>query len=218
VEVTTKSEMLQVIKKAAKMNLPCAIHAIGDKAIDNVLDCFEKAPGLTSPARHRIEHLQMIRRKDISRLKKMSVTASMQPSHCPSDIKMVEKYWGKRGRNCYIFKTLLHKNIPLAFGSDAPIEPLDPIEGIDAAVNRKSLQSGKLFYPEERLSVGEAVYGFTAGPAYAVGQEFERGLLLPGCKADFVILDKNIYDIPRSKIKDVNIDKTFFDGKQVYAR
>ncbi|MFH2036092.1 MAG: amidohydrolase [Candidatus Zixiibacteriota bacterium] len=217
VEVTTKEEILRVIKKAARLNLPCAIHAIGDRAIANVLDCFEKAPALTGPARHRIEHLQMMRRKDISRLKKLGITASMQPSHCLSDIQLVEKYWGNRGRNCYIFKTLQRNNIPLAFGSDNPIEPLDPLAGIAAAVNRKSLNTKQVFYPEEKITVSSAVYGFTAGAAYAVGQEFERGFLLPGYRADFVILDKNLYKIPPSKLNEVNVIKTYFDGKLVYS-
>ncbi len=222
VETNTKKEMLQIIKDAASINLPCTIHAIGDKAVSNVIDCFEKAPKLKNGNLHRIEHLQMIRRSDVNRLKKLNVVASMQPSHCPSDIKMIGKYWGQRGRNCFIFRTLLDNNIPLIFGSDVPIEPLDPISGIAAAVNRTEpvsrTASGikKPFYPEQRISVAEAVTGFTSTPPSIVGREFEIGRLMPGYKADFIVLSKNIYKTAKSKIKDIKILGTYFDGKLVY--
>ncbi len=215
-ETGTKREILARIRAASRLNLPCAIHAIGDKGISNVLDCFEKAPALKDGGRHRIEHLQMIRRRDIPRLKRLRVVASMQPSHCPSDIKLIEKYWGRRGRNCYIFNTLLKKKIPLIFGSDAPIEPLDPISGIYAAVNRKPLASREPFYPEERISVTDAIDGFTAAPAHIVGWQFEHGYLLPGYKADFIILSNNIYKVAPTNILNVRVLVTFFDGRPVY--
>jgi predicted amidohydrolase YtcJ len=218
IEVTAPKELSKYIKQAAALNLPCAVHAIGDKAISNTLDCFEKAPKLLDPARHRIEHVQMIRRKDIARLKKLGVIASMQPSHCPADIGIIEKYWGNRGRNCYLFNTFWQQGVPLAFGSDLPIEPLDPIAGIHAAVNRKRPSSRKVFYPQERLTVAQAVYGFTAGAAYAVGQEYERGYLLPGYKADFIILSDDIYKIAKSKINSIRVDETYFDGWSVFKR
>ena len=216
VETNTKKEMFSIIKDAASINLPCAIHAIGDKAISNVIDCYEKAPNLKGNGFHRIEHLQMIRRSDIKRLKKSNIVASMQPSHCPSDIKLVENYWGKRGRNCYIFRTLLDNNIPLTFGSDVPIEPLDPISGIAAAVNRTASDVKKPFYPEQRISVAEATTGFTSTPPGIVGRAFEIGRLLPGYKADFIVLSKNIYKTAPTKIKDIKVIGTYFDGKLVY--
>jgi predicted amidohydrolase YtcJ len=215
-EVKSRKEILSLIKQAAALNLPCAVHAIGDRAVANVLDCFEKAPPLKGAARHRIEHVQMIRRKDISRLKRLRITASMQPSHCPSDIKLVEKYWGKRGRNCFLFNTLLQSGVPLAFGSDAPIEPLGPIAGIDAAVNRKAPGHRNIFYPDERISIEDAVYAFTAGSAYAAGREFEQGYLLPGYRADFLILSDNLFRMPKSEIAGVEVAATFFDGCLVY--
>lgn len=217
IEVTSKDEILTFIRQAARLNLPCAVHAIGDRAIAGVLDCLEKAPPLKGGARHRIEHVQLIRRADIGRLKRLKVIASMQPSHCPSDIELIEKYWGGRGRNCYLFNTLSKRNIALSFGSDAPIEPIDPISGISAAVNRRATDRRVSFYPDERISVTQAVFGFTAGPAYAVGQEHERGYLLPEYRADFIVLSDNIYHIPKRRIKDVRILATFFDGKPVYS-
>jgi predicted amidohydrolase YtcJ len=216
IETKTKDEILGQIKTASKLNLPAAVHAIGDRAISNVLDCFEQAPELKNEAKHRIEHLQMIRRKDIARLKKLGVVASMQPSHCPSDIKLIEKYLGPRGRNCFVFNTLLKKKIPLTFGSDTPIEPLDPIMGIYAAVNRKSPGLGKTFYPEEKISILDAVRGFTSSPAHVVGRQYERGYLLPGYRADFVILSENIFKAAASKIDKIKVSATFFDGRPVY--
>jgi predicted amidohydrolase YtcJ len=216
IEVTSPQNITAMIESAAALGLPCAVHALGDKAIANVLDCFERAPKLPSNLRHRIEHLQLIRRSDIARLKKLHVVASMQPSHCPSDIGMINKYWGNRGKNCFIFRTLIDRGIPLAFGSDAPIEPLDPIGGINAAVNRFSPGTKKSFYPEERISVAEAVYGFTVGPAHTVGEEQERGYLLPGYKADFIILSEDIYKVARTRIKDIVVGATYFNGQLVF--
>jgi len=216
VETNSKKRMLSIIKDAASINLPCSIHSIGDKAVSNVIDCFEKTPKLKNKLLHRIEHLQMIRRKDVNRLKKLNIVASMQPTHCPSDIKMIKNYWGKRGRNCFLFRTLLDKNIPLIFGSDVPIEPLDPISGISAAVNRTAPDVKKPFYPEQRISVTEAVTGFTSAPPSIVGRGFEVGRLLPGYKADFIVLSKNIYKTAPTKIKDIEVLGTYFDGKLVY--
>lgn len=216
IEATSPKEMLRLITAAAKLDLPCAIHAIGDRAVANVLDCFEKAPALKGKARHRIEHLQLIRRSDIKRLKKLNITASMQPSHCPSDIKLIRKYWPTRSRDCFIFRTLLDNGINLAFGSDAPIEPLGPIAGIAAAVNRIAPGERKSFHPEQKISPLEALYQFTAGAAYSAGREDERGFLLPGYKADFVIISNDIGKISPRKIADIKILATFFDGNLVF--
>ena len=151
VAVTDLEELTLYIGKATRNNLACAIHAIGDEAVANVITAYLSA-GYRSHLRNRIEHLQLISREDIPRLKKSHVVASMQPSHCPSDRQLVAAYWGERGRNAYIFRTLLRHGIPLTFGSDCPIEPLNPIGGIHAAVNRNGFgERGGRFYPGERL-------------------------------------------------------------------
>lgn len=212
IEVKTVSKMLDEVRLAAKLGLPSAIHAIGDKAVSNVLEVFEKSPRLKNGARHRIEHLQLIRRKDIARVKKQNIVASMQPSHCPSDINLVRKYWGKRGQDAYIFRTLIDQGIDLAFGSDVPIEPLDPIAGIAAAVRRAKPKSRDVYYSEQRITAEEALYRFTVGPAVAVGQEHCRGKLLPGYPADFVVLSDDITKVPANKIYDVRVLATVLDG------
>ena len=213
IEVKSKKEMLDEVTQAAKIGLPAAIHAIGDKAVSNVIDVFEKAPKLKGGARHRIEHLQLCQRKDIARLKKLKIVASMQPSHCPSDIKMVRKYWGKRGSDAYIFRSLIDQGIDLAFGSDVPIEPLDPIAGIVAAVRRARSGTRDVFYPVQKITAEEALYGFTVGPAIAVGQEHCRGRLLPGYPADFVVLSNDITKIPANKLYDVKVLATVLDSE-----
>jgi predicted amidohydrolase YtcJ len=216
VEVTGRRELKRMVAKAAGAGLSCAIHAIGDRAVDNVISAYESIPQNRS-LRQRIEHLQIISRGNIKRLKKVGAIASMQPSHCPSDRELIAAYWGRRGRNAYIFKTLLKKNIPLAFGSDCPIEPLDPLAGIHAAVNRNGYgERGGRFYPEERLTVSQAVYGFTAGAAYASGRESYSGKIAPGYQADLVILDDNIYTMLPSRLYSARVAATIFDGRVVY--
>ena len=210
------AEMVRVIKRAGKLGFPCAIHAIGDRAVSEVLDAFEKAKA-PKHTRHRIEHLQLVRRKDLTRLKKLGVVASMQPSHCTSDIELVRRYWGNRGRNAYIFGTVMEKGIDLAFGSDAPIEPLDPLAGIAAAVRRAQPGSRDVFYPEQRLTAYEALHGFTVGPAIACGQEHCRGQLLPGNPADYVVLSQDIMRVAPSRLYNTEVLATVLDGTCVYA-
>ena len=216
VEVMTQIQLKHLIRKAVKHRLACAVHAIGDQAVANVLDAFESA-GNPFGVRNRIEHLQIIDRNDIALLRKLNIIASMQPSHCPSDRKLVASYWGPRGKNAYIFKTLLQKGIPLAFGSDLPIEPLDPIAGIHAAVNRTACgERGGKFYPEQCLTVAQAVHGFTAGAAFASGREAFSGKIAPGFQADLTILEDNIYTMPPSQICGARVAATIFNGKTVF--
>jgi len=217
IEAMRPAELRRILKSAARLGFPCAIHAIGDRAVANVLDALETAPRLPSGARHRIEHLQLVRRKDIPRIKRLNVVASMQPSHCPSDIPLMRKYWGTRGSNAFVFRTLIDRRIDLSFGSDAPIEPLAPLEGIAAAVRRARRGSRDVFYPGQRLSAAEALYYFTAGPAIVTGQQYCRGFLLPGYPADFVILSEDITRIAASKIYDVRVLATVLDGRVMFS-
>ncbi|MDD4052416.1 MAG: amidohydrolase [candidate division Zixibacteria bacterium] len=216
VEVSSLPVLTEIIGKASRHGLACAVHAIGDRAVANVITAYEKAGG-GGQLRHRIEHLQLISSGDIPRLKKTGVIASMQPTHCPSDRKLVAAYWGARGRQAYIFGTLLRRGIPVTFGSDVPIEPLDPLAGIHAAVNRNGQgERGGRFYQEECLTVAQATAGFTTGPAYASGREAFSGRLLPGYQADITIFNDNIYTMPPSRIYAATVAATMFDGRFVY--
>lgn len=216
IEVTPVSQMTRWARTAAKLGLPSAIHAIGDKAVDHALQVIEKTPKLKNRGRHRMEHVQLVRRKDIPRLRQLDVVASMQPQQLLSDINMVNAYWGKRGRNTYLFRTMIDKHVDLAFGSDAPIEPLDPLAGISAAVRRARPGSRRSFYPEERLSVAQAVYAFTVGPAIAAGQADCRGYLMPGYPADFVVLSEDICKLPKTRLEEAQVVLTVLDGEPVY--
>lgn len=217
IEVTPVKEMRRLIRTAARLGLPCAIHAIGDRAVSNVLDALEDSPSLPPDVRHRIEHLQLIRKKDLTRIKRLNAVASMQPSHCPSDIKLVRKYWGAKGANAYTFRTIIGRGIDLAFGSDAPIEPLDPIAGIAAAVRRALPSSRDIFYPQQRLTAREALYCFTVGPAIASGEAERRGRLLPGYPADFVVLSEDPTRASAGKIYDIRVLATVLDGQMKYC-
>ncbi|RKX27374.1 MAG: hypothetical protein DRP45_01225 [Candidatus Zixiibacteriota bacterium] len=217
IEVMNVSQIKQIVRRAAKLGLSCAIHAIGDRAVANVLDAITGTRPPRSGARHRIEHMQLIRRKDLLRVKKLGIVASMQPSHCPSDMEMVYKYWGKRSRNAYVFRSVLDRKIDLAFGSDVPIEPLDPLAGIAAAVRRAKQGSSSVFHPEQRISAVEALYGFTAGPAVACGQSHCRGYLLPSYPADFVVLSQDITRIAPKRISDTRVLATILDGTIKYS-
>jgi len=216
VAVMTRDEIRRVVVGANRNRLACAVHAIGDQAVENVIAAYEASES-REQLRNRIEHLQIISREDIPRLKKTGAVASMQPCHCPMDRQLVADYWGRRGRNAYIFKTLLKRGIPLAFGSDCPIEPLDPVAGIHAAVNRNGYgERGGKFYPEERITVAQALYGFTAGAAFASGRESFSGRIAPGFQADLAIFDDNIFSMPPSRLFRASIAATVFDGRLVY--
>lgn len=212
IEVTPPDEIARLVKAAGRLGLPAAIHAIGDRAVAQVLDVLEGVPPLKAGPRHRIEHLQLVRRKDIPRLRKLGVVASMQPSHCPSDIDMIERYWGSRGRNAYILRTLIDNGIDLAFGSDAPIEPLDPLAGIAAAVRRAPRDSRKAFYPEQRITAREALRRFTLGPVMAAGREEIRGHILPGYLADMTVLADDPTKVAAGKLYDLKVVATIVDG------
>jgi predicted amidohydrolase YtcJ len=217
IETTTGKKMMSQVKRASRLGFPCAIHAIGDKAVSNVLDVFQSAPKLPSNRRHRIEHIQLIRRKDILRFKRLGVIASMQPSHCAADVSLVRRYWGNRGRNAYLFGSFIKAGVSLAFGSDCPIEPLDPLGGIAAAVRRVPGDSRQRSCSRESISVGQALYAFTAGAAIASGEEESRGYLLPGYPADLVILPGDPTSVAADRLYDMNVLATIVDGVPVYA-
>ena len=218
IEVTSVPLMTKHIKQAARLGLPCAIHAIGDQAVDNVLTAMEKAASPTKVGRHRIEHLQLVRRKDLARVRKLGVVASMQPSHCPSDMDMIHKYWGGRGKNAFVFRTVIDQGIDYAFGSDCPIEPLNPIAGIAAAVRRARRGKRDVFYPEQRITATEALYGFTVGSAIASGEFDRRGRLLPGFPADFAVLSQDPTRIAPARIYETEVLATVLDGQVKYCR
>ncbi len=204
VVVTEKPVMLALVMTASRAGFPSTIHAIGDRAVHEVLNVYEevradeRARGLQpSDRRHRIEHVQLIHPDDVMRLADLDIIASMQPIHATADYLMADKYWGKRSRYAYNARLQLDQGARVAFGSDSPVEPFEPLKGIHAAVTRcraDGTPSPEGWYPEARLTVEEAVRGYTQGAAYAAGMESRLGMLAAGYFADLVALDRDIFE------------------------
>jgi predicted amidohydrolase YtcJ len=221
--VTSKQEMRELVRKASRAGISAAIHAIGDRANREVLDILEEnhqsdeGMGL----RHRIEHVQLLHPADIPRLAQLGVIASMQPIHATSDMEMVNRHWGeKRGQGAYAWRSLLDAGTVLAFGSDCPVEPLDPLAGIHAAVTRRRADGSpgpEGWYPEQRITVEDAVRAYTLDAAYASGEEREKGSITPGKLADLVVLSHDIFTIPPMAILETEVEATILDGQFVYG-
>jgi predicted amidohydrolase YtcJ len=208
-----------------------AVHVIGDRAAHLGLDVIEKVlgevagaelPALPPKARNRLEHVQLLKAADLPRLARSGVIASVQPTHATTDRDTAERYWGlprlcESGRG-YAYQSLLGSGAHLALGSDVPIEPIDPLKGIYAAVARKRIGDPRpAWLPAERLTVEEAVRGFSQGAAYAAGEENWRGIIAPGFAADFTVLAQNIFEIPEDEIPVTPVAATVVAGKPVYS-
>jgi len=221
-----KEEMYELASRASAAGLSLAVHAIGDRANHDVLDVLaavrgeEAGRGVTPPERrHRIEHVQLLHPRDYGRLAQLGVIASMQPLHATSDMRMTDRYWGKRSAGAYAPRTQLRAGAVLAFGSDCPVEVFAPLRGIHAAVTRRRLDGTpgpEGWYPEQRLTVEEALRGFTWGAAYAAHMEDRLGSLIPGKLADMTILAEDLFEIDPMHIPDVQVAGTVIGGKFVY--
>jgi predicted amidohydrolase YtcJ len=222
--LTLMSEVAEVVSRADQAGISTTIHAIGDRAIRELLDVFaEVLPRQTGrPARpsapHRIEHVQHSHPADLRRLGPLGLVASVQPLHITDDISMVDKALGARGRWAYAFRDLLNGGAVLALGSDCPVASPNPLWGIHAAVTRQRRDGTPPggWYPEQALSVAEAVWGYTMGPAYAAGRASRQGSLTPGKLADLVVLDRDLFDIPPAEIADTRVDMTVVGGQIVH--
>ncbi len=221
VAVTESPALLDAARRAAQANWDVWVHAIGDRAITRVLDIFAqlRAEGFHD-ARFRIEHVQHLRPSDVTRFRALNVVASMQPLHQPSDMRVVDAALGAaRAAWTYAFRNLLDANATLAFGSDAPVEKLDPLLGIHAAVTRQNAQHAPAdgWYPAQKISVLEAVRAYTLGAAEAVGDAARAGSLAVGKRGDIVVLNENIFEIPPRAILDATVAYTISGGAVVYA-
>ncbi|MGH7454807.1 MAG: amidohydrolase, partial [bacterium] len=215
--------MHQRVKAADSAGLQIAVHAIGDSANSEMLDIFERVEKENGPKdrRFRIEHAQHLHPKDIARFKALGVIPSMQPYHCIDDGRWAEKRLGaERSKTTYAFRSLLAAGASLNFGSDWFVAPLDPIQGIYAAVTRRTLDDGhhNVWVPEQKISVAEAVKCYTINDAYAEFAENEKGSLEVGKWADFVMLAEDIFVIEPEKIRDVKVAMTVVGGKVVFKK
>jgi len=207
--------------KADAAGLQICTHAIGDEGISTILDLYaevEKAHG-EADRRLRIEHAQHMAAKDFDRFAQLHVIASVQPYHAIDDGRFAESQIGHdRARRTYAFRTFLDHGVRLAFGTDWEVAPLDPLLTVYAAVTRATLdgKNPNGWFPEQKLSVAEAVEAYTMGSAYAEFQEKEKGSITPGKLADMVLLSEDIFSIAPEKIRDVHVAKTFVGGNLVF--
>ena len=210
------------ILEADRAGLQVAVHAIGDHANALLLDIYQRAMAANGPRdrRWRIEHAQHLRPEDIVRMGRLGVIGSVQPYHAVDDGRWAERKIGReRCRTTYPFRSLLDSKVTLAFGSDWTVAPLDPLAGIQAAVTRATLDGGNPggWIPEQRISVEEAIRGFTMGGAYAEFGEDVKGSIKEGKLADFVVLDRNILKGSPERIKDARVVMTILGGRVVFG-
>ncbi|MGC8873117.1 MAG: amidohydrolase [Chloroflexia bacterium] len=213
-------ELDQLVGRAARAGIAVAVHAIGDRAVRLVLDTIARAQreAVRPALPHRIEHVQLIHPQDIPRLAELGVVASMQPIHCTSDMPVAQRLWGDRCRYAYAWRSLLDTGAVLAFGSDVPVETMDPWAGIHAAVTRQRADGTPPggWYREERLTVQEAVRAYTQGPAFASGESHLKGSITEGKVADLVVIDRDIFRIPPQEILGTRVWMTILGGEVVY--
>jgi len=215
--------LLETIFKATGFGLASTVHAIGDYTNKVVLDAVAEARKKECPdprlwLRHRIEHAQCVRPGDVRRFKELGVIASLQPVHLPGDIPTAERNWGKRCAYAYVTRSFLDAGVPVCLGSDAAVETLDPLKGIWAAVCRQRWDGTPKqgWYPGQKITVLEAVQGYTLGAAFASGEESLKGSLRPGKLADFTVLDRDLFQVPPEEIREVKTAMTVLGGEVVY--
>ena len=203
---------------AAASGIAVAIHAIGDRAVHVALDAIEPTRASAPQLRQKIEHVQLVRADDLSRFGALGVVASMQPIHATSDRDLADRYWGaERVTRAYPWRHIADRGGRLAFGSDAPVEPIDPLLGIHAAVARKRPGDADRWHPDQALELGEAIAGYTSGAAYAMGAESERGTLAVGMRCDATIVARDLAAIPMDEWPTVPVSGTVVGGDIVHS-
>jgi predicted amidohydrolase YtcJ len=209
---------------ADSLGLQIGLHCIGDKACAMVMRSFSAAQQRFGgrDRRHRLEHAQVMRLEDIPQLSALGAIASMQPTHCTTDMRWAEKRIGHdRCRGAYAWRSILNAGARVAFGTDWPVEPLDPMGGLYSAVTRQDIVSGQPqggWFPEQRLTMAEAIQLYTLNAAYAEFQEHHKGTITAGKLADVIVLSKDLLSIPDEDILTTKVDLTIFDGRVVYRR
>ena len=207
VEITSRDELVEIIRAGARARLPVAVHAIGDLANRDALDAFEETRDDWRGLRPRIEHAQLLAHEDIPRFAQLGVAASVQFSHAPSDAQIAERLWTGMTDRAYAYRSLWDAGTVVANGSDAPIEELDPWAGIVAGVSRD-------WHPEQRVTLDEALQATTVNPAWLARDEHRRGKLLPGYLADLVVLDRDPYET--DDLTEVHVVGTMLGGRWTY--
>jgi predicted amidohydrolase YtcJ len=216
-------ELERIIVAADTMGFQIAIHAIGSKGNHLTLNAIEKAREVNGvrDSRHRSEHAQVLIDEDIPRFAELGVIASMQPTHCITDKRFAEKRIGlERCRGAYAWRRLLDAGAKIAFGTDYGVEPLDPLEGLYAAVTRKDRagEPGEGWFPDQKLTMEKAIELYTLGSAYSEFMEDRKGKIKEGYLGDVVIFNSDLMTIPADQIMSAKVDYTIVGGKVVYKR
>jgi predicted amidohydrolase YtcJ len=223
IAVASAEHLNSQVAKAARAGIAVHIHAIGDLANRHVLDAIEasRRAGIGLHLRHRIEHAQVLHPDDLPRFAPLGVIASMQPIHCTQDMRLADAHWGRqRSALSYAWRSLLDSGAVLAFGSDAPVADLNVIRGIHAAATRRSADGSPGpdgWFPEQRISIHEAVHAYTVGAAYSAGQEQFQGRIAPGMLADLVVLSEDIFAIHPMALLETDVLATVVNGDFVYT-
>ncbi|MBI3522403.1 MAG: amidohydrolase family protein, partial [Chloroflexi bacterium] len=199
------------VGRATAAGIAVAIHAIGDRAVRVALDAIAGASRVRA-APHRVEHLQLVRAEDLERFAGLGVVASMQPIHATSDRDLVDRHWGARARRAYPWRSLIDRGVTLSFGSDAPVEPIDPLLGIHAAVARKRPGDPAPWHVEQALTLDEALAGYAAGAAIGMGRAREAGTLRVGMVCDATIVDGDLAALPVAEWLDAKVSGTVVGG------
>ncbi len=217
-----QADLTASVRKAVDKGFQVGIHAIGDAgnraALDAIVDGDSCGP---SPLRHRIEHAQVVALNDIPRFKSMGVIASMQPTHATSDMNMAEDRVGpERIRGAYAWRLFLDQGTVVAAGSDFPVEQPNPFDGLFAAVARTNHAGEPAggWFPDQAMTVAEVFRSFTLDAAYAGHQEDRLGSLEPGKWADFILVDRDLFEVPVEEIWQIQVLETWVGGRRVYAR
>jgi predicted amidohydrolase YtcJ len=213
----TQDQLNKMAVDRAAAGFQLGFHAIGDEASSMALEAYSQ-PGISTTARNRIEHAQVVDPADIPRFKQLGVIASMQPNHLLTDMNWaVDRLGPQRAAYSYAWKAFLDAGVPLAFGTDYPVEPITPFRGLYAAVTRMNQAGTKTYYPENKLTRGQALYAYTQGSAYAEFAEKHKGKLVPGYDADFILVDRDLYNADARAILSTVVEQTFVAGHDALA-
>jgi len=214
VEITSREQLVSIVRRAAHAGWPVAVHAIGDLANREALDAFEETKHIwgVMDLRQRIEHAQLLAPEDIGRFADVGVAASVQFSHASSDRDVADRFWAGKTDGAYAYRSLWDSGAVVANGSDAPIEELDPLAGIRAGV-RRTIDDRPAWHPEQTLTVEQAFQATCVTPAWLSYEEHRRGKLVPGYLADLVVLDRDPFELPPEELAELHVVATMVGGR-----
>jgi predicted amidohydrolase YtcJ len=217
VEITSRAEFEDIVRRSARAGFPVAVHAIGNLANREALDALEAAQDEWRPRglRPRIEHAQLLAPEDVARFAALGVAASVQFSHAPSDRDLADRFWGELTGGAYAYRSLLDAGTLVANGSDAPIEELDPLAGIAAGVLR-TIDERPAWHAEQTVTVEEALHATCVAPAWLESAERKRGRLVPGQLADLVVLDRDPFEVAPEELPELEVRATMVGGRWVH--